>query len=72
VAWDKPLPFLKLNTTHTMSMEGTAPVQSKINALWMSIKNEKLGIDAEKKEFLNKITLSSFLKILKTEKQIRE
>jgi len=43
VAWDKPLPFLKLNTTHTMSMEGTAPVQSKINALWMSIKNEKTG-----------------------------
>jgi ABC-2 type transport system permease protein len=52
VAWDKPLPFLKLNTTHTMSMEGTAPVQSKINALWMSIKNEKLGIDAEKKRIL--------------------
>ena len=59
VAWDKPLPFLKLNTTHTMSMEGTAPVQSKINALWMSIKNEKLGIDAEKKRILeqNNITI---------------
>lgn len=60
VAWDKPLPFLKLNTTHTMSMEGTAPVQSKINALWMSIKNEKLGIDAEKKRILeqNNIIIS--------------
>jgi len=41
-------------------MEGTAPVQSKINALWMSIKNEKLGIDAEKKRILeqNNIIIS--------------
>lgn len=51
-AWDKPLPFLTLNTTRTMSLEGAAPVQSKINTLWMALKNEKLGIDEAKKKIL--------------------
>ena len=51
-SWDKPLPFLTLNTTRTMSLEGAAPVQSKINTLWMALKNEKLGIDEAKKKIL--------------------
>jgi ABC-2 type transport system permease protein len=51
-AWDKPLDQVSLNMNKTMSMEGSLPVQAKLNAIWRSIKNEKLGIDDEKKKIL--------------------
>jgi len=51
-SWDKPLPPLSLMTTKTMSMEGSLPVQTKLNDLLRAVKNEKLGIDAEKKTIL--------------------
>lgn len=51
-SWDKPLPPLNLMTTKTMSMEGSLPVQTKLNDILRAVKNEKLGIDDEKKMIL--------------------
>lgn len=45
-------------TGRTMGIEGAQPVQTKLNNLWNSIKNEKLGIDESKKTILEKNTVS--------------
>ena len=59
-SWDKPMPAISLKTTRTLSMEGATPVQGKLNNIWRAIKNEKLGIDDDKKMILEQsnITLS--------------
>ena len=59
-SWDKPMPLISLKTTRTLSMEGATPVQGKLNNIWRAIKNEKLGIDNDKKMILEQsnITLS--------------
>ena len=59
-SWDKPMPAISLKTTRTLSMEGATPVQGKLNNIWRAIKNEKLGIDNDKKMILEQsnITLS--------------
>lgn len=57
-SWDKPLAGLPLKTTRAMSMEGSFPVQSKLNRVWSSVKNEKLGIDETKKQILEQSTIS--------------
>ncbi|NOT49882.1 MAG: ABC transporter permease [Chitinophagaceae bacterium] len=49
---DTTMPKLFLITTHTMSMEGSMPVQTKLNNIWRSVVNEKLGIDEAKKKKL--------------------
>jgi ABC-2 type transport system permease protein len=45
-------------TGRTMGIEGANPVRTKLNNIWNSIKNEKLGIDENKKTILEKNTLS--------------
>ena len=59
-SWDKPMPVISFKTTRTLSMEGAIPVQTKLNNIWRAIKNEKLGIDEDKKMILEQsnITLS--------------
>ncbi len=57
-AWDKPLNTVSLNMNKTMSMEGSLPIQTKISSIWRSIKNEKLGIDEEKKKILEQSNIT--------------
>jgi ABC-2 type transport system permease protein len=46
-----------LFTDRTIGIEGAVPVQAKLNNIWSSIKNEKLGIDTTKKAILEKNTI---------------
>ncbi len=57
-AWDKRMPVVQLMTTRTMSLEGAMPVQTKLNNIWRSVINEKLGIDEEKKRILEQNTIN--------------
>lgn len=41
--WERGL-YLSLQTGRTLGIEGSAPVQRKLNNIWDGIKNEKLGI----------------------------
>ncbi|MBC7946890.1 MAG: ABC transporter permease [Chitinophagaceae bacterium] len=50
--WEKGVKKIPLQSNNTMSNEGAAPVQAKLNRIWGSIKNEKLGIDETKKNIL--------------------
>lgn len=45
---------LILHTDRTIGLEGARPVRSKLNSIWSSIKNEKLGIDDNKRSILQK------------------
>src|SRR6187455_2301513 len=56
--WDKPTPPVVLHSTRTLSMEATLPVQTKLNNIWRSLINEKLGIDEDKKKILEQHTIS--------------
>lgn len=57
-SWDKPLDRLPLKTTRAMSMDGSMPVQNKMNRVWGQVKNEKLGIDETKKRILEQSNIS--------------
>lgn len=50
--WEKGPAKLDLLTIKTTGIENTINVQKKLNSIWTSIKNEKLGIDEEKKRIL--------------------
>jgi ABC-2 type transport system permease protein len=67
-SWDKPLNNILLNTTRTLSLEGSIPVKTKLNSIWNAIKNEKLGIDEDKKRILEQSTISLYPKNMKDEK----
>lgn len=58
-SWDstKGKTFI-LFTSRTLGMEAARPVQNKLNNIWSSIKNEKLGIDENKKRILTSNTIS--------------
>jgi ABC-2 type transport system permease protein len=56
--WDKPTPPVVLHSSRTLSMEATLPVQTKLNNIWRSLINEKLGIDEDKKKILEQHTIS--------------
>jgi len=47
-----------LHTSRTLGIAGTQPVQAKLNNIWNTIKNEKLGIDSTKKDILEKNTIA--------------
>lgn len=57
--WDQPL-NVTLLTGRTLGIEGSAPVQRKLNNIWDGIKNEKLGISDSIKHVLqvSKVTLN--------------
>lgn len=46
-----------LNTSRTFGLEGAGPVESKLNNIWNTVKNEKLGIDTAKKSILENNTI---------------
>ena len=66
-SWDKPANIL-LNTTRTLSIEGSIPAKNKLNNIWNTIKNEKLGIDEDKKRILEKSVISLYPKNMKDER----
>jgi ABC-2 type transport system permease protein len=57
IDWEKGT-SLPLETSSTMGLDATAPVQSKLNKIWSSVKNEKLGIDENKKRILETSTIN--------------
>jgi ABC-2 type transport system permease protein len=67
-SWDKPLKNIPLNTTRMFSLEGATPVQNKLNIIWSAVKNEKLGIDDDKKRILEQSNISLYPKNLKDKK----
>jgi ABC-2 type transport system permease protein len=67
-AWDKAMTNVPLKTTRTLSIEGAIPLQTKLNSIWNAIKNEKLGIDDDKKKILEQSVISLSPKNMKDEK----
>lgn len=56
--WETGAKNLVVNTGKTISREGVAPVQAKLNNIWTTIKNEKLGIDDHKRKIIEQSTIS--------------
>lgn len=50
--WKNGFKNIPLQANKTMSTDGTAPVQSKLNNIWEEIKNEKLGITDSTKNII--------------------
>jgi ABC-2 type transport system permease protein len=50
--WEKGPALLELQTLKTTGIENTINVQKKLNSIWTTVKNEKLGIDEGKKKIL--------------------
>ena len=46
---------LRSYTSRTIGVEGARPIQTKLNNIWSTVKNEKLGIDETKKQYWKKI-----------------
>ena len=59
--WEKGLHNLSLQTNRTLGMENSFAIQKKLNNIWNTIKNEKLGIDENKKKVMENsvITVSA-------------
>jgi ABC-2 type transport system permease protein len=58
--WEKGLKNLPLQTSKTIGMESSFGIQKKLNNIWNALKNEKLGIDENRKKVIEAsvITLS--------------
>jgi ABC-2 type transport system permease protein len=56
--WEGGIKNLLLNTSRTMGAEASGRVENKLNNIWNEIKNEKLGIDEDKKNILKNSTVS--------------
>jgi ABC-2 type transport system permease protein len=52
--WETGLPNLSLQTTRTIGMETSFAIQKKLNNIWTGLKNEKLGIDENRKRIMEK------------------
>ncbi|MEO8403657.1 MAG: ABC transporter permease [Chitinophagaceae bacterium] len=50
--------LLTLYTSRTIGMDAAKPAQSKLNRIWNTVKNEKLGIDDSKKAILENNIIS--------------
>ena len=50
--WESGIKGLQVSTSRTISPESMIPIQAKLNNIWNSIKNEKLGIDETKKQII--------------------
>ncbi|MET0636854.1 MAG: ABC transporter permease [Chitinophagaceae bacterium] len=48
--WEDGFPNLTLQTSRTLSIEGSRPLERKLNNIWNTVKNEKLGIDESQKK----------------------
>jgi len=56
--WETGIKKLPLHTSRTLSLEGSVPVKRKLNSIWNTVKNEKLGIDETKKKVLEESEIS--------------
>ncbi|HUR66667.1 MAG TPA: ABC transporter permease [Chitinophagaceae bacterium] len=50
--WETGLKDLSLETKRTMGLESSYMIQKKLNSIWSEVKNEKLGIDENKKKVM--------------------
>ena len=50
--WEKGLNKLPLQTNRTLGVETSFTIQKKLNNIWNTVKNEKLGIDENKKKVM--------------------
>lgn len=50
--WEKGLNKLQLQTNRTLGMENSFAIQKKLNNIWNIVKNEKLGIDENRKRVI--------------------
>ncbi len=55
--WQAGLKDLLLYTNRTMGTEASGRVENKLNNIWNEIKNEKLGIDEDKKNIIKTSTV---------------
>ena len=55
--WQSGLKDLSLYTNRTMGTEASGRVENKLNNIWNEIKNEKLGIDEDKKNIIKTSTV---------------
>ena len=56
--WESGIKNLSLHTSRTMGVDASGKVENKLNNIWNEIKNEKLGIDDEKKNIIKNSTVS--------------
>ena len=56
--WESGIKNLSLHTSRTMGVEASEKVENKLNNIWNEIKNEKLGIDEDKKNIIKNSTVS--------------
>lgn len=56
--WESGIKDLLLYTSRTMGEDASGKVENKLNNIWNEIKNEKLGIDEEKKTIIKTSTVS--------------
>jgi len=56
--WESGIKNLSLHTSRTMGVDASKKVENKLNNIWNEIKNEKLGIDDEKKNIIKNSTVS--------------
>lgn len=58
--WEKGLHKLPLYTSKTVGVETSSGIQKKLNNIWTSVKNEKMGIDENRKQIIESsvVTLS--------------
>lgn len=56
--WESGIKDLVLHTSRTMGGDASGKVENKLNNIWNEIKNEKLGIDEEKKAIIKNSTVS--------------
>ncbi|MFC0772282.1 ABC transporter permease [Terrimonas alba] len=56
--WESGIKDLLLHTSRTMGEDASGRVENKLNNIWNEIKNEKLGIDEEKKAIIKNSTVS--------------
>jgi ABC-2 type transport system permease protein len=58
VEWETGIKKLPFHTSRTLSLEGAVPLKRKLNNIWNTVKNEKLGIDETKKKVLEESEIS--------------
>jgi ABC-2 type transport system permease protein len=68
ISWETGAKNLALKTTKTYGVGPVMQVEGKINSIWSKIKSEKLGIDENKREILNKSKITLDAKNEKDEK----
>jgi ABC-2 type transport system permease protein len=58
--WEKGLPQLPLQANRTIGMEMSMAIQKKLNNIWTGVKNDKLGIDENRKRVIEKSVVTVY------------